>query len=99
MFSAFQEALQSSALCSIVNDSRDDDAEQLAALYDNEINAIADRLVPLRSVIRRYRLTTIVALLAVDVGDFSAERNDTRSSWMRLVRNCGRIAHGAAEEI
>jgi hypothetical protein len=53
--SAFQEALQSSALCSIVNDSRDDDAAQLAVLYDNEINAIADRLVPLKSVTSRYR--------------------------------------------
>jgi hypothetical protein len=53
--SAFQEAVRSSALCSIVNDSRDDGAEQLAALYDSETNAIADRLVPLKSVTRRYR--------------------------------------------
>jgi hypothetical protein len=53
--SVFQEALWSSALCSIVNDSRDDDAEQLAALYNSEINAITDRLVPLKSVTRRYR--------------------------------------------
>jgi hypothetical protein len=52
--SAFQEALRSSAICSIVNDSRDDDAEQLAALFDSGINDIADRLVPLKSVIRRY---------------------------------------------
>jgi hypothetical protein len=53
--SAFQEALRSSALCSIVNESRDDDAEQLAALYYSEINAIANCFVPLKSVTRRHR--------------------------------------------
>jgi hypothetical protein len=53
--SAFQEALRPSAICSVVNDSRDDDNEQLNALYDNEINAVADRLAPLKSVTRRYR--------------------------------------------
>jgi Reverse transcriptase (RNA-dependent DNA polymerase) len=49
------ELMQSLVLCSIVSDSSDDDTEQLAALYDSEINAIADRLVPLKSVTRRYR--------------------------------------------
>jgi hypothetical protein len=93
--SAFQDALRLSALCSIVNESRDDDAEQLAALYDSMINAIAYRLVPSVGIVRRLTLglTMIVSLFAVDVADLSAERSGTRSLWMRLVRNCGCIVH------
>jgi hypothetical protein len=47
------------------------------------------------AIVRRLTrgMVMIVALLAVDVGDLSSERSDTRSSWMRLVRNCGRIAY------
>jgi hypothetical protein len=44
-------------------------------------------------------MTMIVALLAVNVGDLSAERSDTQSSWMRLVRTAAVSRTGAAEEI
>jgi len=52
----FQKALQSSTLC-IVNVDDDDaaDVEQLAARYDDVINDIADRLVPVKTVTRRSR--------------------------------------------
>ena len=51
---AFQEALRSSALCT-ANDDGDVDVEQLATLYDGVINDIADRLVPVKNVMRRSR--------------------------------------------
>ena len=51
---AFQEALRSSALCT-ANDDGDVDVEQLATLYNDVINDIADRLVPIKTVTRRSR--------------------------------------------
>ena len=59
----FQEAIQSSVLCTAaVDGAHDDDADQrltdvdqLAALYDGKIIAVMDRLVPLKTITRRHR--------------------------------------------